>query len=400
MTLPSFRGARRRLPGRASRLVLAAVVGTGLVLAAVAPSGAEARASSPAPARAPLDGSMTTSGGAWVDLAMGDLGEFVNTFWQLLYLPAGGSHWSLVTPPGFADNGGIVSVEAGNELVSGFQANQRIDFSPLASTDNGGRSWAPGVLSSPLASLPDALAGTSGGRVVAISGKEATDVVADAGGLSTWRGVITERRLDAMGAKSCGVRALTAVAFAPGGELLVGASCSIPGRVGVFEQGAAGWHLAGPSPGHDQSGSTVSVLRLRSFDGGVSALIEASSATREVLLGTRLVGDGGWSRPVPLALARGAELSASGISVDGGLVVLVSEKSGPVAEVLAEGSSSWTELPRPPARTAAIAFENGGAIDALAVHHSQLTVYRLAAGASSWKRSQVMQVPIQYGSSS
>ena len=91
----------------------------------------------------------------------------------------------------------------------------------------------------------------------------------------------------------------TAVAFAPGGELLVGASCSIPGRVGVFEQGAAGWHLAGPSPGHDQSGSTVSVLRLRSFDGGVSALIEASSATREVLLGTRLVGDGGWSRPVP-----------------------------------------------------------------------------------------------------
>ena len=52
---------------------------------------------------------MTTKTGAWVDLAMGDLGQLANTFWQLIFLPAGHSRWSLVTPPGFADNGGLVS---------------------------------------------------------------------------------------------------------------------------------------------------------------------------------------------------------------------------------------------------------------------------------------------------
>ena len=55
-------------------------------------------------------------------------------------------------------------------------------------------------------------------------------------------------------------------------------------------------------------------------------------------------------------------------------------------------------MPVPPDRTAAVSFEPGGVIGAFVVDHSRLTIYRLAAP-SIWRRVQVMQVPIVYGSS-
>ena len=50
-----------------------------------------------------------------------------------------------------------------------------------------------------------------------------------------------------------------------------------------------------------------------------------------------------------------------------------------------------------PARTATLAPGPGGGYDALAASGSVLTVWRLAAAA--WAKAQVIDVPIQYGSS-
>jgi hypothetical protein len=380
-------------------VVSAALAGVAVLLTGGVAGGSPGRVGSPSTVRAPLDAAMTTSSGTWVDLAMGDLGDLQNTFWQLLYLSPGGARFALVTPPGFADNGGIVSVQAGKDLVSGFQANQQIHFSPLASSTDGGRSWSPGILSSPLAVVPDALAGTPSGRVVALGGNDGDEVVSDAAGLSSWQRVVTQRRL-ASAAKACGVGHLSALAFAPGGELLVGASCTRSGEVGVLEDTGGNWRLAGPRLGANGSRSTAAVLRLRSFTGGVAALVALNAQNSTELLGTRLSGRGGWSKPVALGLGRGEEMSSSAVSGDGGLAVLVSSPDGARAEVLRAGAGSWTELPRPPRETAALAFEGGGAVDALAVDHSRLTVYRLGVKETGWQRSQVMQVPIQYGSSS
>ena len=239
------------------------------------------------------------------------------------------------------------------------------------------------------------------GAVVALSGKPATAVVSDSGGLSSWRRVVAASRLDASPAgRACGVTALTAVAFAPSGELLVGASCSHPGEVGVLEDSASGWRTAGPLLPSASMTAMTSVLRLRSFEGGVSALIATYSRAGTKLLGARLTGDSDWTRPLALALGRTERLRATGISADGGLVVLMSGSAGNAVDVLPAGARTWTELPRPPARTEAISFEPQGGIDAFAVDRSQLTIYRLMATRSSWQRAQVIEVPIQYGSSS
>ncbi len=63
-------------------------------------------------------------------------------------------------------------------------------------------------------------------------------------------------------------------------------------------------------------------------------------------------------------------------------------------------SSAWHALPAVPAGTATLAPGPGGEIDALAVHGAALTIWRLAAGGTSWTKAQMISVPIQYGSSS
>ena len=68
-------------------------------------------------------------------VAMGTLSDPINTFWQLFFRPNSTSRWTLATPPGVADNGGLVIspsplagaaflasalVQAGTILTAGF----------------------------------------------------------------------------------------------------------------------------------------------------------------------------------------------------------------------------------------------------------------------------------------
>ena len=84
-----------------------------------------APAAGPAPPRrraaatAPLATSMTTADGAtWAILAMGGAAADENQFWELFTRPAGNGQWELVTPPGVADNGGLVASGGGGRSPS------------------------------------------------------------------------------------------------------------------------------------------------------------------------------------------------------------------------------------------------------------------------------------------
>ena len=51
--------------------------------------------------------------------------------------------WKLVTPPGVADNGGLVaSADGASSLTVAVRPSQNLAFSPLAATANGGASWS------------------------------------------------------------------------------------------------------------------------------------------------------------------------------------------------------------------------------------------------------------------
>ena len=83
---------------------------------------------------------------------MGQFGSQANTFWQLLHADPGSSQWSVVTPQGVADNGGLVTaagVTAASTTV-GFLPSQLLRFSPLSATTDAGRNWSPGSFPVPL----------------------------------------------------------------------------------------------------------------------------------------------------------------------------------------------------------------------------------------------------------
>ena len=96
-----------------------------------------ARAPQPAaeapPAGAPsLDTSLVTAAGTWAVAVMGGSAPTHNNFWQLFARPAGSSRWKLVTPPGTADNGGLVLAGAGGgSLIAAFRPSQYLTYTPL-----------------------------------------------------------------------------------------------------------------------------------------------------------------------------------------------------------------------------------------------------------------------------
>ena len=92
-----------------------------------------------------LDGSLATAEGTWAVIKMGHLDQFANTFWQLLVLHRGDTRWSLVTPPGFADNGGLVANSVdGKSLVTGSKQTSWTT-SPRSLSPPTGKELGPGV---------------------------------------------------------------------------------------------------------------------------------------------------------------------------------------------------------------------------------------------------------------
>lgn len=76
--------------------------------------------------------------GTWAVTVMGGSAAQHNDFWQMFICPAGSSRWQLVTPPGAADNGGLVlTASDGPSLVTGFRPSQNLTFTPLIETSDG-----------------------------------------------------------------------------------------------------------------------------------------------------------------------------------------------------------------------------------------------------------------------
>jgi hypothetical protein len=361
---------------------------------------------------APITTAFVQGGDTWLVVPMGDLSQLVNTFWQLFVRTPTGAGWVLVTPPGVADNGGLVITPGPDGwLLAGFLANQDLVFSPLSLTTDGGQKWTGVYFPDALAPVPDSLGGTIGDTTAGLgsSGRGSLlETGADLSSLSSWRPAMTAAQLghSAAGAR-CGVERLTATAMAPNGDPLLGASCAHRGVVGLFDVAAGGVTAVAFPRSSTLAGATVSVLRLVETTSGVAVLLGA----RERSGSTMLVA--GWLAPsgqagapsVPLAVPAGAKLLASGTTPGGGVFVLlqpVGTSAPELADVSpASGSAkpSWVVPPPPPRGTLGAAF-SPGRIDAVTVHSSTLIDYVFDETSSTWVRAQVVHVPIQYGSSS
>jgi len=390
-----------------------AVIVLGIVLVAVTstPSPPDATGA-PSAGTVPAAASTTAVGGSQVVVAMGHLDDPSNTFSELFDRSAGSTTWVLATPPGVADNGGlVVGAAPTGAQTAGFLPSANLTFSVLAQRSAAAASWTPGIVPGALAAEPDGLTTGSGGQVAAVLARPAPEVVTAGPGITTWRRLTTVAGLDGTSSR-CAVDRVTAVAISAAGTPDLGAGCAGSATAGIFAAApSGGWTLLGPLaiPG---APSATQVLRLQAGTPGPTALVEGTGGPGTTLVAVWDAGGSELSGSVPLAVPTGWSLLAT--SVGGGdgraVTVLLGSATGPQRRIeIADGpaggtgaggpGAQWTVLPAPPPGTSAVATV-GAESDAFVVSGNRLTVWSLAPGAARWSAPSQQTVPLQYGSSS
>ena len=370
---------------------VALLAGTAL-LAGCASAASHPSSAPPAAAAAPLATSMSVTGaGTWAIVAMGGSSADQNNFWELFTRPAGSTQWELVTPPGVADNGGLVASGGDGSLTVAFRPSQGLTFSPLASTRDDGKTWATGLVDAAVAAVPDALAAGSGSTLALLA--DGT-IEQSSAASANWTKLATAGAIATSPAgRQCQVTGLTAVAYTRSGSPLAAASCGRSGIVGIFARTAAGtWQAAGPAaPG----GDPVRVLRLTGTAAGDTALLESGTGSAASLFAAWTADGTRWTTSSALSTGS-AQVLASGTGPGSTAWVLLTDGR---AAIIPGPGAAWRQLPAPPKGTATLAAVSGTTVDALAVNGANLTVYQLTQG-GTWTKTQSARVPIQYGSSS
>jgi hypothetical protein len=382
--------------------VVGQITSAGVIGAALAPRIAEAATSVPPAARAPLAAALTTASGSWAVVAMGQRGVPLNTFWQIFFRASGAASWTLVTPTGVADNGGLtLTAAADGSVTAGFEPSQLLHYSPLARSDDQGSSWTPALVPASLVAGPDAVAvADRSGPALALTRHGTGQVLASSGSLLRWAPLSGSGSLTGAAASGCEVEGLDAVSFGPSATPMVGTGCGRPGQVGVFARDGAGWRLIGPTLAGALAASITRVLRLNASGSTSAALVAAAAAGHSDLLGLWRAPAGAWSASAPLAVGPAQRILATAVGLNGELLVLLS-KPGTNGELeVASGSGlGWTALASPPAGTVTLALLGDGSVDAFSVNGSGLRIFTVAPHQSTWVLSQSMNVPLAYGSS-
>jgi type IV secretory pathway VirB2 component (pilin) len=350
----------------------------------------------------PLAGSIATATTSWGVVLMGKNDGKHDLFWQLFALNPATERWSLVTPRGVADNGGlsIAADPAGADLLTGFETSQGLTFSPLALTVNGGSSWNQGGLSEPLMGTPSSVALGSGNDALALVAGGRPAVLIRSGSLTSWSTLITLRRIQALAVtKTCGVTSLTAVAIDPAGQPLVGVSCRRSGHPGVLVESGERWHMAAIPISASSAGEAFQVLRLGTSGTTSGGLLAAGRGGTMGLVATWAPsGSGPWTVSRPLDLGA-STVVATGTGTGAAQFVVLRSGSSLRAEVIDGPGNIWRALPVLPPGVATVAFSPSGIASALGVRHGTLVVWQLTAGPQTWAETQSIAVPISYGSS-
>jgi hypothetical protein len=413
-----------RLPP-ALALGLAALGAVGLAACGTTAGSPEAAAPAAPPSSGltkPVPTTVATDEGAWATVPVGQLDDPSDTFWQLLHRPAGSSTWSdHAQATAAATNGGLdLTGGTTGPLVVGVRPADRLLFSPLVATGDGGRTWQNGLLPAGLSAVPDALATGSAQNLALVTAAGGQRVMAARGSqdLLTWNTLITESQLAAEPAsQGCGVKELTAVAAAtaggppgpaagagpgPGADSLpvVGARCTGGGAAGVFVMSAGRWRAVGPLLSGPSRSSAV--LDLEAQGPALTALVASGGATTtETVTAAWSAALGqAWRTSPPLSIPVGGRIVSFGpAGASGRYVLWVSSGARLHLDVASGPGAGWHRLAPPPTGTEAVVLSPGGPTQALAVRTATLTVWSLPGVGPHWAKAQVMNVAIDYGSS-
>jgi hypothetical protein len=394
---------RGRVRGRALAAAVAAIASSAALAACGSASSSSPSAGGSTAASVPavsLATSLSTAKDTWAIVPM----AANPAFWEVFVRPATSATWQLVTPPGVADNGGLVAAaDSGRSLTVAVRPSQDLEFTPLASTADAGGSWSTGgPISAGVAASPGALA-VSGRQLAAVLGNGTIEASSDAG--STWRTLAKPGAIAASAAgKECGTVGVTAVSFGPlPTEVLAAGSCGATGTAGFFGYSPGspgGWQrLSLPVSGQlVRLGADMALVRARA---GLTAMWLSGWYAYAPLQPSAHPSSAAWTASAPLPVTSGViasgGLSGATAASPGGMWVLM---PGGQAATIGGPGQQWLLLPPTPAHTSVLASGPGNSLDALAVSGSTLTIWQLDRGSTIWTKAQSLSVPIQYGSSS
>ncbi len=351
---------------------------------------------------APLSSSSTTSSAAWAIVPMGHLDDPLNTFWQVLYRPTDDASWTVVTPAGVADNGGLVLTTGILRTVTvGFEPSQNLHYSPLALSSDDGSTWSPGIVSGALSPDPDVLAGSDPGSLFAVVRSDGSRVLGSASSGNTWRTIVGRQALEKTSAgAACRIGELTAVTVDPLRLPLIGTTCA-SNRVGIFSGHAGDWTSAGPRLPDQSDAVSTGVLRMVTTTSGVSSLLEVDTRRgSELVASWSSDGRAPWTVSPSFFIGLSRRIISTAVAANGGFVVELENEHGPSSLLAMSGpGAAWQNMGLVPMETETVVANPNGAIDALSVNTSQLIVWVLDSAAVSWTKRQVINVPIDYGSS-
>jgi hypothetical protein len=344
--------------------------------------------------------SVSMDGATYVAIPMGDLGQPLNTFWQLFRLSAGSTRWTLVTPPGIADNGGLV-LEGGSPsaVTVAIRPSNLLTFTAIA-VETARANWSNGgLIPGALVGAPNAFVGTNVVSFATV--KNRGGAVLRSRNDAAWTKIATPSSLSAVADGGCRVAGVQALATNAGLPLYAGTTCMAGDRAGIFQFAAYSWRDVGPKLGTLAARTSRTVLDLSATASGLGALIATSSPVTTRLIVARSSSKGAsWTTSSQLRIPSSAKIVSSGVlGSDGAYVVW--QDNGTFAAV-ANANGRWSVLPRLPVGALTLAFPQGplGAIDALGGHHSQFIAWRLDPSTSHWLKTESFAVPIVYGSSS
>jgi hypothetical protein len=382
---------------------LAVLLGTSALLAgcgsAAAPAGHAPAAGAPRGGSDFLDTTAAVGDTTWAVVVMGGSVASENNFWQLFVRPAGTSTWKLATPPGVADNGGlVVAGQTPQAVITAFRPSQLLTFTPLTQTGDAGRSWSSSSapIRGALADDPGALAaGPAAGQLLAVLTSGTAEVAVSGG--TGWSTLATSAQIAASAAgRRCGLGQLTAGTFTPAGAPLLAGTCDRPGTAGLFARANGTWQAAGPQLPAATAREQISIRSLTRTTTGDLALLTAGTGKARTFYAAQSGRTGTWTVSPPLSLD-GAGIASVSSGPGGTLAVITASGS---AAVMTAPDQGWQTLPKLPARTVTLAPGGGTGVEALTVNRATLTVWRLAPGRAGWQQAQQIKVPIQYGTSS
>jgi hypothetical protein len=406
------------LTWRPPTAAVTAAAAVALALAGCSSSNSSSAAVTAAPAAASMATSVATSADTWAVLPM----SANPAFWEVFVRSGNTSSWKLATPPGVADNGGlVVSAGPAGALTVAVRPSQDLVFSPLAATTNGGASWSAGPpLDAAVAASPGAFA-ADGAKLVALLTDGAVETSTDSG--MTWSMIAKPGAIAASAAgKGCGgaIR-VTSVSFvlasitetngtitATSTDVLAGGTCGPGGGAALFAYSpGTGWQRVS-LPASGQLVRLAGPMALVQGKSGLNALWRgAGTYVYWSVNGTS--PSASTTQPAPTNWSTSAALPTSGqvitsgtLAGDGAWALLSGGRAamiGAPAETTG-AAPQWVTLPPVPAHTTVLASGPDGATDALAVSGTTLTVWRLAPKATVWQKTEAISVPIQAGSSS